>query len=511
MLLKQFIVFISIVTSFTFALTSNPTVLGYEKGAICGPISQRKGKGYIKVDGSKLPQDFKLPTLIFHYTDLLNFTNLPNVEKYFDDYAKHEISDSLFDENNSKFNLKVASDFKIDDAKLYNGYTDANKNVEYIVYDTGIYCVYIGKLEDKKIHVPVVFKNSYGNLTYIEYTVYSQMKYVIVLATGLFIYLLNYILKFKVGRDFKDLDSVSVISKAVIFLVLLPFILVNSYIWIGAFLENNFFDSSKDAMLMNLAKQGAQFLSIAFNTYTICILLLFSMGYGVIYYHNGNSHRYRLFPHQTFVRIVGFFVTNLVVIYIYLLLLNGAKSDTPFLTGFEQLEPPSSGSAILNFFAGLTGLFSITWFILIVYFYFRTKKTISLFPPDPNDEDSTQRVVLAFKRSIFIILVLPIIVMFIAGFIIASKVVSGITDSLPDFPSGDTANYDSVIQILALEKSMQVAVLPMLLSNWIYFFAAVIGLFFIWIKDNNGLIIDRNVDDPIENADVSQFNISDED
>ena len=43
------------------------------------------------------------------------------------------------------------------------------------------------------------------------------MKYVIVLAIILFIYLLNYILKFKVGKDFKDLDSVSVISKAVIF------------------------------------------------------------------------------------------------------------------------------------------------------------------------------------------------------------------------------------------------------------------------------------------------------
>ena len=81
----------------------------------------------------------------------MNFTNLPNVEKYFDDYAKHQISDSLFDDDKSKFNLKVASDFQIDDAKLYNGYIDTNKNVEYIVYDTGIYCVYIGKLEDKRL------------------------------------------------------------------------------------------------------------------------------------------------------------------------------------------------------------------------------------------------------------------------------------------------------------------------------------------------------------------------
>ena len=100
--------------------------------------------------------------------------------------------------------------------------------------------------------------------------------------------------------------------------------------------------------------------------------------------------------------------------------------------------------------------------------------------------------------------------MFIAGLITASRVVRGIADSLPDYPSGDTVNFDSVIHMLALEKSMEVGVLPLLISNWIYFFSAVIGLFFIWIKDNNGLIIDRNVDDPIENADVSQFNISDE-
>ena len=120
------------------------------------------------------------------------------------------------------------------------------------------------------------------------------MKYVIVLAIILFIYLLNYILKFKVGKDFKDLDSVSVISKAVIFSFIPIYSCQFLYVdWV--ILENNFFDTSKDSMLMNLAKQGAQFLSIAFNTYTICILLLFSMGYGVIYYHNGNSHRYRLF------------------------------------------------------------------------------------------------------------------------------------------------------------------------------------------------------------------------
>ena len=42
--------------------------------------------------------------------------------------------------------------------------------------------------------------------------------------------------------------------------------------------------------------------------------------------------------------------------------------------------------------------------------------------------------------------------MFIAGLITASRVVRGIADSLPDYPSGDTVNFDSVIRMLALEK-----------------------------------------------------------
>ena len=81
----------------------------------------------------------------------MNFTNLPNVEKYFEDYAKHQISDSLLDDDKSKFNLKVASDFQIDDAKLYNGYIDTNKNVEYIVYDTGFIVFILVNLRIKRL------------------------------------------------------------------------------------------------------------------------------------------------------------------------------------------------------------------------------------------------------------------------------------------------------------------------------------------------------------------------
>ena len=100
------------------------------------------------------------------------------------------------------------------------------------------------------------------------------MKYVIVLAIILFIYLLNYILKFKVGKDFKDLDSVSVISKAVIFSFIPIYSCQFLYVdWV--ILENNFFDTSKDSMLMNLAKQGAQFCQL------LSILILF-----VFYYYS---------------------------------------------------------------------------------------------------------------------------------------------------------------------------------------------------------------------------------
>ncbi|RCK66977.1 hypothetical protein Cantr_02596 [Candida viswanathii] len=507
MLIQTTTVFVTLLLPLIYGLDVNPTVLNSKSGAICSSVQQHKGKGHIKVHGHNLPQDVKVPTFVFHYPDLLNFTNVPRVESYYKEYPDNLPKD-LF--SGDKFNIVPEERSDFNDAKVFNGYVDSTRDAEFIVPQTGIYCVYIGKVDDAKATIPVVFKNSYGNLDYPSYLIYSQLKYVIIAAIGLFVYLFNYILRFKVGEDFKNLDSISVISKAVIFLVLTPYILVYIYYWFSLFLRNNFINSSQDSMLVSLASFVSEFLVQAYGAYTHGLLLLFSMGYGVIYYHNGNSHHYRLFPRKTFGKVVAFLVVYLVVLYAYFLLINHPSEQYPYLSGFGNLgsldESSSSWSSVL---ASLVGLFSLILFILTMYNYFQTKKTIAKFPPSANDPDSTQRVVDAFRKSILIFMVLPIVVGIIGGVIGAVNMVRGLVDTIPDQPPNRLDDYESVLNFIALESTFGSLVQPVLVSQWIYFFTAVVAIFFIWIKDNNGLIIDRNVNDPIEYADVSQFDVSD--
>lgn len=515
MLIRVFTIFLSFLLPLIYGLDSEPTILNSKSGAICSRVKQHKGKGSIKVYGTKLSQDIKIPTFIFHYIDLLNFTNIPRVEKYYQDYPNNDLPNDLFLDD--KFNIIPNKKSQFDSAKIYNGYIDSTKDVEFIVPQSGIYCVYIGELNDdnnkKDVEVPVDFKNSYGNLDYPSYMFYWQLKYTIFFSIVLFGYLFNYILRFKIGEDFKNLDSISVISKAIIFWVLIPHIMLNIYYWILLAFKNNFISSSQNSFFVNWATFFSEFIVQAYGIYTHGLLLLFSMGYGVIYYHNGDSHHYRMFPQKTFTKILVFLFIYLIITYLYLLLMNHPSEKYPFLAGFGNLSlADDKSSKWSSIFGGLSGLFSLILFILTMYNYFQTKKTIAKFPPSSNDSDSTQKVVSAFRKSILIFLVLPIVIVLIGAIIGGINMFKKLSDiNLPTPPSSDipVEDYQSVINFYALENTFGTLVEPILISSWIYFFTAVISIFFIWIKDNNGLIIDRNVNDPIEYADVSQFDVSD--
>lgn len=507
MLISVTTLLISFLLPLIYGLDSDPTILDSKVGVVCSRVTQHKGKGYIKVNGQKLPQDVKIPTFIFHYIDLLNFTNVPRVESYYNQYP-NKLPEDLFSED--KFNIIPSKESEFDTAKVYNGYIDSSRDAEFIVPQSGIYCVYIGKVEDAKVSIPVDFKNSYGNLDYPSYMVYSQMKWVIIFAIALFAYLFNYILQFKVGEDFKNLDSISVISKAIIFWVLIPYIMVYIYQWALFFLKNNFISSSQNSMLVGWATFFSEFITQTYSIYTSGLLLLFSMGYGVIYYHNGNSHNYRMFPQKTFSKVIAFFVVYVLIMYIFLLLASHRSDQYPYLSGFGNLSLfDEKSSTWTSVFGSLAGLFSMITFGLTMYNYFQTKKTIAKFPPSANDSNSTERVGSAFRKSIIIFLVLPIIVFFIGGLIGAISSVKKLVKDIPQQPSDRFEDYQSVIIFFSLENTFAGVMEPMLISSWVYFFTAVIAIFFIWIKDNNGLIIDRNVDDPIEYANVSQFDVSD--
>ncbi|CAI5758281.1 unnamed protein product [Candida verbasci] len=486
------------------AFKDAPTILSAKQGVICSPIHQSKEKAFIELKDD----NNKIPTLIFKYIDLVNFTNIPIIEEFHQLYPNEKPTLYKNMIKDGKFNVDAAEGYKVDDGKFYNG----DSTVKFTVPDSGIYCIYIAPDKDKEFSIPVVFKNSYGNLPYSYYMIYSQLKWFILISIALFAYLLNYILKFKVGDDFKNLDSISVISKGIIFLILAPAILVSIVQWINFFLKNWFVESCSQSFFMDLLSFLTELVNHCFNAYTSFIVLLFSMGYGVIYYHNGNSHHYRMFPQKSLNRVASLLFLNILVMFLYSIAIS-LQNNKPYVVGIynspqQTTNQPGPLALIL---AGLNSLFAIIWFVLTIVFYFKTKKTIAKFPPAPNEEN-TEKVGKAFKRSILALFVLPFVVFLVGGIILGVLMTNQLKD-IPEYPSNTEREllYQSVLEFMLLEKFMNKLILPSIWSAWLYFILLVGSIFFIWIKDNNGLIIDRNANDPIEYAEVdNNFEISDE-
>ncbi|KAG5419344.1 hypothetical protein I9W82_003111 [Candida metapsilosis] len=489
------------------AAVDKPTILTYKEGVFCSPVERTKNidKAYIELRANKDVIDKKIPGLIFHYPEIVNFSSVPILEVFTQLYANnkdHLYKQMLNDEG--KFKLDAAEGYSVDDSKYWSGVID--KDVKFAIPTSGIYCVYIAPDQEKEFDfkLPIVFKNYYGNLNYVEYLIYSQLKYVIALAIILFAALFNYILRFKIGKDFQNMDSISVISKTIILLILAPFIAIYIFDWFVLLLRNNFETSCQKSFILSVLRFFSRFGDSVYNAFTSYAVLLFSMGFGVIYYHNGNSQHYRLFPQESMKKLTAFFFLNIIVLFFYALSLQG--TSTSHLVGIQQNTLDSKFTALIG---GLASLFGLSFYVLSVIFYFKTKKTIATFPP-AADAESTDKIVTAFNRSFFVILVLPMITGLLAGIIAGIFMVKSVGDA-PDFPQHtdrDTV-YQSAMAILVYENSFKGILLPIVWSNWLYFFALIISIFFIWIKDNNGLIVDQNANDPIEYADVPNFDISD--
>ncbi|EGW32844.1 uncharacterized protein SPAPADRAFT_49780 [Spathaspora passalidarum NRRL Y-27907] len=533
---QQLLLLLSYFFAAILAAGSGPTILDIKNGVICSPVVQSKSmKAHIHLyvdtidtKDSSIIDSLRFPVLIFRAPYVYNFTNIPSPELYYDSYIsnKAELYKDILDTKNAKFKLEPFEGFNIDQEKVWNDFItldhkikeeEKHVDVDFVVPESGIYCVYIAPPHDQgitDIRVPVQFKNEYGNLLYNEYKVYSQLKWVVLFGIVLFAVLFNHILKL-IGKDFKNMNQLSIISKGIIFYILGPFVTVTAFQWFCLFITNHFNSSSSGSILLSFSK----LVNAWFNIYTQFVFLLFTMGYGVIYYHDGQSPQYRMFPKKQFSRIFGLFIANLVVIFL-LSFLDVTSSKTQYFHGIVGgVEVNESTPSMRVLIAGALNLvillFALFWGIAPIVYYFKTKKLIASFPPTGSESNYTERVVKSFRLSIWIILGLPIVIVFVVVYFSVEKLQNA-QNSIPVLPTPTSELreivYNSAMkfwnyEILELQPSV---FLGIVWSSWAYSFVLVISVFFIWVKDNNGLIIDPQANDPIQYADVSEFNISDD-
>lgn len=504
-------------------------------GASCSPIKytpNSKMQASIELHIDQLDskdrstlKDLKIPVLIFRYADILNFTSIRPIEDYFYDYSYYFSEGSLDDQKEfykdvvdfkqNKFKLDMSNGYKLNKDRIYNDYlTIDSKDEKHIkavlpVYESGIYCAYVAPPVDsgiKKLSIPVNYKNSYGYLPYIQYAIYTQYKYIVTIGLLLTAYLFHYILKFKVGKDFKNMNSISIISKAVIFYLLIPIVFLSIGDWFIDFIQNNYISSGSHATIFKFLKMTITWMDYNFSIMLRFFILLFAMGYGVIYYHNNANQNYREMPARLINKAIVLFVVNVCLFsvrecldYFGDSIVSAMYGDT-FSNGMQKINPHFDPSAIfivhqiINF---ACEVFPLIWFVLSLVHYFKTKKTIAKFPPisatAEGSVDANSRIIKSFRQSILILFVLPVFLAFVFGTFVAYHIIHSNEYSL-DIPN--TTGREDIAQLVLSMRMLEIltfdnsAILPAVWVSVLNVYLTIVLIYAIWIRNDNELVME---------------------
>lgn len=457
-------------------------------------IKRAESTGGSKFNGEK--DDLKVPILVLPVHDLLNFTNVPTPDAYnemsFEEGSRKQVYSSLVDFESKKFILKSEEGHSdINSNRIYNGYISTSGPNVVPISDSGFYCMYVAPPEDiTKLGITLYYKNSYGYLTYEENFDYSTAKLCIFVGIVMAGLMVHHIIT-RVGKDFSGLDNLSMITWVVVFYILLPDIGIKIMNFVLLFFKNNFPKAGffKSKMVFVLVEMG----NMAYDYFLLLCVLLFAMGYGVIYCSEG-SQKYRKFPPSQKKFAVVLFYCGVITSFVALILA---------LMGFVLL-------AALSF--GIASLVSLSMIVSSMYYYLKTKKTIAKFPPVRNSEDSTEFVdtlTRSFKRSMLIIYVLPFVFSF---FFVVAMILETTSKSMNRFQDIDMGSRPDVTTFVLAYEVLQEQFLNSntlaVLKNFTPYqrYIQILMVYFIWIRHNAGIVIKDAKEEFSDSPPVAQEN-----
>ncbi|CCG20969.1 hypothetical protein CORT_0A05820 [Candida orthopsilosis Co 90-125] len=428
-----------------------PTILSYEKGLSCSRVerSSKLEDAYITFHVDLMIADLKIPGLIFHYPDIVNFSSIPTIEEVNQLYPKEKkrlYKRSLTEDG--KFNLEAAEGYTVDESKLWTGIVD--KDTKFNIPQSGIYCAYIApdNKNQANFNLPIVFKNHYGSLSLRNYVFYSQLKFLVPISVVIFVALHRFI---KVGKGSTTRNSISFISNQVIFAILVPFTVLHFYTLIVYWIKNNFYDSSQNTYITCILYTTAQLADSAFNSFTSYAIVLFAMGYGTIYYHSEKTGQYRLFPQGSLINLNLFLAGDIVLSYFTEIhSQRHSRSYGDDFNGKTTIIQISFVSIIIR----IVSIFiDFVWLILPFTFYFRTKKDIATSPPITPDAKDNDKVLSSCKKT-FIVIFLSTIIKAMSFAVISLLVALIGGYNLPSFPEDTDRGlvYQSALRVMMDEQ-----------------------------------------------------------
>lgn len=380
------------------------TILTGDNGAICRWVQAKPNNddSYIKLLVDETTAEYKIPGLIFNYEDIVNFALVPIVENFTDLYPtnKSELYPKMLDAD-GQFVVDAADGHSVDTLGFWNGVID--KEIIFPVADSGIYCVYIAPdpIKVSDFELPVHFQSFYGNLDYSDYLSYKilQWNFIVLVAS---IAALQYFLRVKDTKGSRGLTPVEAVSNTLILLTLIPYIVEFLLVLLNLFIQNNLVAPYQKTSFITIFRHICYFVMRICSVFDMYVALLFSMGLGVIYYYNDDAPNYRKFPLDWFKIATSFLLAHVLLTFLLDLFMEWGGT----VTSIGTTEPILTMSdAIFLFY--MMYKFDFFWFILSVFFYFKTKKRITTAFSPNSDIGSTDNIVWAFKWTALAIWIIP--------------------------------------------------------------------------------------------------------
>lgn len=457
--------------------------------SVCVPVKYTGGNAFVKLEleGYKLAKDTKddvrIPTMIIHLTDLLEAKDIPLMAKYnkLSSEKKFELT------NGDKFNTP-------DHDHFFNGYmtlTGGDTTLKFEIEESGYYCVYIALPEAvKDVDYSVVFKNSYGYLMFSSYLNYKfgWLSVITLIATNW--YLFQHLMK-TTGSEFQNLNGISVISKYLVFYIISPFTLIILGENLMSLLMNHV---AKKGFFLAFLAFGYQVVEIAFQIYVQYVLLLFCMGYGVLYYHRQTKY-FRKIPapksrFATVLLLSGLVIFFLIVLTSLFSSVSGKNSSVIYgAVSGDEADAPGTNVWLL-FLNAIAGILFFVSYVSSVVLGIKTIKVIKEYPPfDTNVEDYVEKndqLRKSFRRSLLVIFALPIYFSIVSTAIMIFTTGTSYSESLKGKDPELIGYY--MTDFLITDSSI---VYYQVINNFVLGLIILVSLYFIWIRRNHGVVVTK--------------------
>lgn len=454
----------------------------------CGPVYVEPGtEAFIEVSieaisvekNIKDPDQLKIPTLVVRHNDLMRFKSELTWSEYNPNllFEVYEDGDSdIFDKSKNKFKVDVEGK-SLESLAYFNGALTKSKPVKFPVPTTDVYCVFTvpHKSDIKSVNIAVVYKNSYGYLAFPSYAFLQELKLALV-----FVFIEAALIFWSIYRStIQSSSNLSVVSRTVIFFIFIPFFILILLETVSLGLRN-VSEPKRFGGLYFFLKAVIHFARKILYIYIDYWILLFAMGYGVIYYGKNTPGNHKIFPSrlQSFARIllsanIGVFIINELVTA---LLRTDFSADIP--DAFSKLNPDIGYSFIYtlhDFGKFLLGVFPVIWFGFVFYYF---NESIALV----NDP-----LKMKFKLSIILTLIIEIISVVLMLIYSYSK-----TDKSPNRMRMSHKYYVAQEDKAYFDNGQQKAIFWSQDAN-IQILILVFLLF--WIRDNSGLGVKHPIQD----------------